>query len=90
MCDSCPWKSVLEDIEEMEKDNRYEFANDTLVGIYECCNFTHSSISPASKRRRPSMSREGISPRRARSRTRLGDSRRSSATSSAVMISIML
>lgn len=35
MCDRCDWEIYLDDIEEMLGDEDYEFAEDTLQGIYE-------------------------------------------------------
>jgi hypothetical protein len=35
MCDECGWEEALELAEEMMADEKYEFAADTVVGIYE-------------------------------------------------------
>lgn len=34
MCDCCDWEELLERIEVLQDDKRYEFAADTLSGIY--------------------------------------------------------
>ena len=33
MCDSCDWEDVLEEIDDMVSEERYDFAADTLNGI---------------------------------------------------------
>ena len=33
MCNHCKWEELLEDIDELMDDDKYEFAQDTLEGI---------------------------------------------------------
>jgi len=35
VCDTCDWEDVLEQIDDMMSEERYDFAADTLVGIRE-------------------------------------------------------
>lgn len=35
MCIYCDWEELLEDIDDMLEGEKYEFAMDTLEGIYE-------------------------------------------------------
>ena len=35
MCDSCGWEELVEQIDEMMDDEKWEFAQDTLEGIRE-------------------------------------------------------
>ena len=35
MCDTCAWVEARADIEDLLEDPRYEFARDTLRGIFE-------------------------------------------------------
>jgi hypothetical protein len=41
MCDECGWEEALELAEEMMADEKYEFAADTVVGIYEWIEDNH-------------------------------------------------
>ena len=38
MCADCGWEDLLEQIEELREDERYEFAAETLEGIDEWVN----------------------------------------------------
>ena len=33
MCQNCEWEELLEDVDEMMDNEKYEFASDTLEGI---------------------------------------------------------
>lgn len=35
MCQGCDWETFLETIEEIMDDHAYEFASDTIGGIYD-------------------------------------------------------
>ena len=35
MCLNCEWEELLEEIDELLEDSKYEFAQDTLEGIKE-------------------------------------------------------
>lgn len=35
MCDDCDWEGVLATIDDLSSDERYEFAEETLGGIYD-------------------------------------------------------
>lgn len=34
MCSSCEWAELLEEIEELQSEEKYDFAEDTMAGIY--------------------------------------------------------
>ena len=35
MCNECGWEDYIEECEEMMDDSRYNFAKDTIEGIYD-------------------------------------------------------
>lgn len=35
MCDDCDWEAYLEKIDEMQTDETFDFASDTIIGIHE-------------------------------------------------------
>jgi hypothetical protein len=64
MCDSCHWSDLLEEIKEMCAGGGYEFADQTLSGIYDrvrltrhCTERQKTAVSNIKKSKRPRMER---------------------------------
>ena len=52
MCNECRWEELIEEIEQLQDDKRFEFASTTLEGIYNwveerghCTDAQHRAIS---------------------------------------------